>query len=53
MGSAGFLIEAQAYLREKHADMFLNAKLRDHFNNNMFFGNDMDRTRKKHRTENI
>lgn len=44
MGSAGFLIEAQAYLREKHADMFLNAKLRDHFNNNMFFGNDMDRT---------
>lgn len=24
--------------------MFLNAKLRDHFNNEMFYGNDMDRT---------
>ena len=44
MGSAGFLIEAQQYLRENHADMFLNAKLRDHFNNEMFYGNDMDRT---------
>ncbi|MCM1121778.1 MAG: type I restriction-modification system subunit M [Eubacterium sp.] len=44
MGSAGFLIEAQRYLRENHADMFLNAQLREHFNNNMFYGNDMDRT---------
>lgn len=44
MGSAGFLIEAQRYLRENHADMFLRAKLRDHFNNEMFYGNDMDRT---------
>lgn len=44
MGSAGFLIEAQQYLRENHADMFLNAGLREHFNNNMFYGNDMDRT---------
>lgn len=44
MGSAGFLIEAQSYLRENHADMFLNEKSRDHFNNTMFFGNDMDRT---------
>ncbi|MBR6538226.1 MAG: SAM-dependent DNA methyltransferase [Lachnospiraceae bacterium] len=44
MGSAGFLIEAQQYLRDNHADMFLNAKLRDHFNNEMFYGNDMDRT---------
>lgn len=44
MGSAGFLIEAQQYLRENHADMFLNTKLRDHFNNEMFYGNDMDRT---------
>ena len=33
-GIGWILIEAQAYLREKHADMFLNAKLRDHFNNN-------------------
>ena len=44
MGSAGFLIEAQAYLRKNHGDMLLNAKLREHFNNTMFFGNDMDRT---------
>ncbi len=44
MGSAGFLIEAQSYLRENHADLFLNAKSRDHFNNTMFYGNDMDRT---------
>lgn len=44
MGSAGFLIEAQRYLRENHADMFLDAKLREHFNNEMFYGNDMDRT---------
>ena len=40
MGSAGFLVEAQQYLRDK----FLNSKLRDHFNNEMFYGNDMDRT---------
>ena len=44
MGSAGFLIESQAYLREHHENMFLNAKLREHFNNHMFYGNDMDRT---------
>lgn len=44
MGSAGFLIESQAYLRKHHEKMFLNAKLKEHFNNNMFFGNDMDRT---------
>lgn len=44
MGSAGFLVEAQNYLREKHADLFLNAGLREHFNNGMFYGNDMDRT---------
>ena len=44
MGSAGFLIEAQQYLRDNHADLFLNAEQREHFNNNMFFGNDMDRT---------
>lgn len=44
MGSAGFLIESQAYLRENHEKMFLNANLREHFNNHMFYGNDMDRT---------
>lgn len=44
MGSAGFLIEAQEYLRKNHSDMFLNVDLREHFNNHMFYGNDMDRT---------
>lgn len=44
MGSAGFLVEAQTYLRENHADLFLNAGLREHFNNMMFNGFDMDRT---------
>lgn len=44
MGSAGFLVEAQSYLRENHSDLFLNAGLREHFNNNMFYGFDMDRT---------
>ena len=44
MGSAGFLIESQQYLRDHHGDMLLNARLREHFNNTMFYGNDMDRT---------
>lgn len=44
MGSAGFLIAAQNYLRENHADLFLDEKKRNHFNNDMFYGNDMDRT---------
>lgn len=44
MGSAGFLIEAQDYLRKNHEEMFLNEKTREHFHNTMFYGNDMDRT---------
>ncbi len=44
MGSAGFLVAAQEYLREEHADLFLNAGLKEHFNNDMFYGFDMDRT---------
>ncbi|MBO4457126.1 MAG: SAM-dependent DNA methyltransferase [Butyrivibrio sp.] len=44
MGSAGFLIAAQTYLRKNHPDMFLDEKKRNHFNNDMFYGNDMDRT---------
>lgn len=44
MGSAGFLVEAQEYLREYEAGLFLNTELREHFNNNMFYGFDMDRT---------
>lgn len=44
MGSAGFLVEAQEYLREHEAGLFLNTELREHFNNDMFYGFDMDRT---------
>ena len=43
-GSAGFLVSAQHYLRENHEDLFLDADKKDHFNNNMFYGFDMDRT---------
>ena len=44
MGSAGFLCEAQAYLRQNHADLFMDDELRAYFNNEMFYGNDMDTT---------
>ncbi|OPJ59647.1 type I restriction-modification system subunit M [Clostridium oryzae] len=44
MGSAGFLVEAQNYLRVHEADLFLNAGLREHFNNDMFHGFDIDTT---------
>lgn len=44
MGSAGFLCESQAYLREHHAELFMDDEQREHFNNEMFYGNDMDTT---------
>ncbi len=43
-GSAGFLVAAGEYLRKHHADLFLVQGLREHFNNDMFHGFDMDRT---------
>lgn len=43
-GSAGFLVSSQAYLRENYADLFLVQGLKEHFNNSMFHGFDMDRT---------
>ncbi len=43
-GSAGFLVSAQDYLRKKHQDLFFVQGLKEHFNNNMFYGFDMDRT---------
>lgn len=43
-GSAGFLVTANEYLRENHKDLFMDKKLKEHFNNDMFFGFDMDRT---------
>lgn len=44
MGSAGFLVSASEYLRKNHSDLFLVQGLKEHFNNTMFYGNDMDRT---------
>lgn len=44
MGSAGFLVSAAEYLRKNHSDLFLVQGLKEHFNNTMFYGNDMDRT---------
>lgn len=44
MGSAGFLVAAEEYLRKNHEEMFLNADLKKHFNTEMFYGFDMDRT---------
>lgn len=43
-GSAGFLVSTGAYLQEEHSDMMLVEDLKNHYNNNMFYGYDMDRT---------
>lgn len=43
-GSAGFLVEAGEYLRNNRNDLFLTQNLKEHFNNTMFYGFDMDRT---------
>ena len=44
-GTAGFLVAAGEYLKEKYLkEIFYNKQNRDHFNNGMFFGYDMDRT---------
>ena len=43
-GSAGFLVEAGEYLRNNRNDLFLTENLKEHFNNTMFYGLDMDRT---------
>lgn len=43
-GSAGFLVACGEYLRKKHEGFLMDKKQRDHFNNNMFYGYDMDRT---------
>lgn len=44
-GTAGFLVAAGDYLKEKHRDeIFFNREKKDHYMNHMFFGYDMDRT---------
>ncbi|EAC4354688.1 SAM-dependent DNA methyltransferase [Listeria sp. FSL L7-0233] len=44
MGSAGFLVAASEYLREKHPELFHDTKLKNHYHDEMFHGNDMDST---------
>jgi type I restriction enzyme M protein len=43
-GTAGFLVAAGEYLREHHADLFHNEKLKKHFNEKLFNGFDFDST---------
>jgi type I restriction enzyme M protein len=43
-GTAGFLVAAGEYLRERHPTLLHNAKLREHFHHRMFHGFDFDNT---------
>lgn len=43
-GSAGFLVEAGEYLRENHKEIFNDKEDKEHFNNTMFYGYDIDTT---------
>ena len=43
-GTAGFLVAAGEYLRERHPNLLLNAKLREHFHRGLFHGFDFDNT---------
>ena len=44
-GTSGFLVGAAEYLKEKRKEeIFFNRQKKDHYNNGMFHGYDMDRT---------
>lgn len=43
-GSAGFLVAAGEYLQKNNEDLFTVQELNNHYNQNMFYGFDMDRT---------
>jgi type I restriction enzyme M protein len=43
-GTCGFLVEAGEYLRERHGEIFRDAKLKEHFHRGMFHGFDFDST---------
>lgn len=43
-GTSGFLIGASEYLKDNHGDLFNSEELKNHYNNTMFHGNDMDST---------
>ena len=44
LGTAGFLVAAGEYLRDKHPQALRDEKLRKHFHNDMFHGFDFDPT---------
>jgi type I restriction enzyme M protein len=43
-GTAGFLVAAGEYLRERHPNVLHDRKLREHFHHRMFHGYDFDNT---------
>src|ERR1041384_6115969 len=43
-GTAGFLVAAGEYLRERHPNLLLETKLNEHFHHRMFHGFDFDST---------
>ncbi len=43
-GTAGFLVSAGEYFRDNYEEKWHDAKFTTHFNNDMFYGHDMDRT---------
>jgi type I restriction enzyme M protein len=43
-GTAGFLVAAGEYLRERHPNLLHDPKLREHFHHGMFHGFDFDNT---------
>jgi type I restriction enzyme M protein len=43
-GTCGFLVAAGEYLREYKAELFADARAREHFHHNMFHGYDFDNT---------
>ena len=43
-GSAGFLVMTGEYLRNNYEELFFDSEKKNHFNNSMFHGYDMDRT---------
>lgn len=43
-GTCGFLVGAAQYVTSHHPEALLDAELRDHFNNGMFYGYDFDNT---------
>lgn len=43
-GTAGFLVTASEYFRDNHSDWFFDKDFREHFNNKMFHGIEIDDT---------